>query len=188
MKTLLALLLVSVSMLSAHADTPLPADSLYQANIPLVTQNGDSTSLASLRGRVQLVSMIYTRCQMVCPMIVETMKMTALTLGEPASSKLGIVAVSFDPANDDVPTLRNYAARHRLNLTQWTLARADEKDVRTLAALLDIKYRQLPDGEFNHSTALVALDKEGRIVASTSVMGRVDPGFSAKLKALLDAN
>lgn len=187
MRFLSVLILCCTLASPAHAETPLPADSLYQAGMRLTDQNGKAMHLADLRGKVQLASMIYTRCQMVCPMIVETMKMTALALGTQTSNQLGLLAISFDSAHDDVSALRTYAVKHKLNLQDWTLAHADSKDVRTLAALLGIKYRQLPDGEFNHSTALVVLDKDGRLVARTDVMGRVDPALIAALRQQLEA-
>jgi protein SCO1/2 len=54
---------------------------------------------------------------------------------------------------------------------------AQRADTRRVAALLGLQYRQLPDGDFNHSSELVLLDADGRIVGRTSEMGRVDPDF-----------
>jgi len=57
--------------------------------------------------------------------------------------------------------------------------------VRKLAAVLGIQYRQLDDGEFNHSSALILLDGEGRISARTERIGTIDPAFvEAITKAL----
>jgi protein SCO1/2 len=43
-----------------------------------------------------------------------------------------------------------------------------------------VRYRQLADGEFNHTSALLLLDREGRIVARTEKIGSVaDPDFVA---------
>ena len=168
----------------AWAATALPADSLYHANIKLTDQNGRNFTLADRRGQVQVVSMLYTACPMVCPMIVDTLKMTHKAVGARGDAPQ-ILAVSFDPKRDDVATLRTFAAQRTLNLRHWTLARAEAGDVRTLAALLKLQYRQLPDGDFNHSSELIALDRDGRIVARTAVIGRVDPEFVNKLKSLL---
>ena len=73
------------------------------------------------------------------------------------------------------------AGRHRADLARWTFARVSEAGVRKLAAVLNIQYRQLPDGEFNHSTVISLLDSEGRIAAQTSQMMRLDPEFLARL-------
>lgn len=186
MRSLLLAAMVLLLCTTAWADNKLPTDSIYQANIQLTDLNNRSFPLAARRGQVQLVSMLYTSCPMVCPMIVDTLKMTRKAVTADTAGEPQILAVSFDPARDDVATLRTFAAKRNLNLKHWTLARADSGDVRTLAALLKLQYRQLPDGDFNHSSELIALDRDGRIVARTDIIGRVDPEFVSKLKALLD--
>jgi protein SCO1/2 len=161
----------------AFAATPLPADSVYQLNVTLTDQDGHAQLFAARRGQVQLVSMIYTSCTMVCPMIVDTMKLTRKAVAEPGRDKLALLAVSFDPERDSVDALRHYAAARKLDMRYWTLARTERKEARPLAALFGLQYRQLPDGDFNHSSELILLDPEGRIAARTTIIGRVDPAF-----------
>jgi protein SCO1/2 len=180
MKRLLPMLFVLLCAGVAHAASPLPSDSLYQLSVPLTDQDGHATPFAARRGTPQIVSMFYTSCTMVCPMIIDTMKATRRAAGEPAG--LHLLAVSFDPERDSVDALRRYAAAHKLDLRWWTLARTAPQDTRSLAALLGVQYRKLPDGEFNHSSALLLLDGEGRIVARTSVIGRTDPEFVAAVR------
>jgi protein SCO1/2 len=177
-----ALLLVGTA---AFAATPLPGDSVYQLNVQLTRQDGQGQTLAARRGRPQLVTMFYTTCTMVCPMIIDTIKLTRKALDEPLRDRLEVLAVSFDPARDDVATLRKYAATRKLDPRYWTLARAEPQTVLQLAALLGVQYRQLPDGEFNHSSTLILLDADGRIVARTDVIGRLDPQFVAAVRELL---
>ena len=57
--------------------------------------------------------------------------------------------------------------------------------VRQLAAVLDIQYRALPDGDFNHTSVLILLDGQGRIVARSEKMDGVDAEFVAAAKKLL---
>ncbi len=189
MKRLLPCLWVSLLLVcgSAFAATPLPRDSVYQLDVQLTSQDGQVQTLAARRGRPQLVTMFYTTCTMVCPMIIDTIKMTRKTLGEPARDQLDVLAVSFDPARDDVAALRKYADTRKLDTKHWTLARTEPQTVLQLAALLGVQYRQLPDGEFNHSSTLILLDAEGRIVARTDVIGRLDPQFVTAVRELLVA-
>ena len=179
-----ALLLVGTG---AFAATPLPGDSVYQLNVQLTRQDGQGQTLAARRGRPQLVTMFYTTCTMVCPMIIDTVKLTRKAIDEPARDQLDVLAVSFDPARDDVATLRKYADTRKLDPRHWTLARAEPQTVLQLAALLGVQYRQLPDGDFNHSSTLILLDADGRIVARTDVIGRLDPQFVAAVRELLVA-
>ncbi len=178
-------LLVLLALGTASAAAPLPGDSVYQLAVPLTSQDGKVQTLAARRGRPQLVTMFYTSCSMVCPMILDTVKMTRNALDAPARERLDVLAVTFDPARDDVATLRKYASARKLDSRWWTLARTEPKDVRRLAALLQLQYRQLPDGEFNHSSGLILLDADGRVVARTDVIGRLDPAFVDAVRKLL---
>lgn len=162
---------------SAHAAQPLPGDSVYQLPVQLTGQDGQSQMLSARRGRPQLVTMFYTSCKMVCPLIIDSLRLTRNALDPSIRSQIDLLAVSFDPARDDVATLRSYADKRKLDPRFWTLARAEPAQVRQLSGVLGLQYRQLPDGEFNHSSELILLDAEGRIAARTDVIGRLDPAF-----------
>jgi protein SCO1/2 len=177
MKRLLILLAVLLPCGVLHAARPLPGDSVYQLEVRLTDQDGHRQALSARRGRPQLVTMFYASCQMVCPMIIDSMRATREALDPVARAKLDLLAVSFDPARDSVAALHGYAAKRRLAAPAWTLARAEPVEVRQLASVLGLQYRQLPDGDFNHSSELILLDAEGRIVARTRHIGRVDPAF-----------
>ena len=182
MKRLLLTLLALLLAAPVQAASPLPSDSIYQLSVPLTDQDGHVAPLAAGRGTPRIVSMFYTSCTMVCPMIIDTMKATRRAAGEPAN--LALLAVSFDPGHDSVDVLRRYAAAHQLDLRYWTLARTRPEDTRSLAALLGVQYRQLPGGDFNHSSELLLLDADGRIVARSSIIGRTDPDFVAAVRKL----
>ena len=163
----------------------LPGDSVYQLAATLTNQDGHAAPWAARRGTPQIVSMFYSSCTMVCPMIIDTMKATRRAAGDPAA--LGLLAISFDPARDNTDALRRYAAAHRLDLRWWTLAHASPGDTRSIAALLGVQYRPLPDGDFNHSSVLLLLDADGRIVARSTIIGRTDPAFVAAVRQLAGA-
>jgi protein SCO1/2 len=173
------LLLVAGLLLAgaACAATPLPGDSIYNLPVQLTTQDGQAQMLSARRGRPQLVTMFYTRCQMVCPMIIDSLRLTRNALDPTVRSQVHLLAVSFDPANDDVATLRSYAAKRKLDTRVWTLARAAPAQVRQLSGVLGLQYRQLPDGEFNHGSELILLDVDGRIAARTTMIGKLAPAF-----------
>ena len=58
--------------------------------------------------------------------------------------------------------------------------------MRRTAAVLGVRYRKLANGEFNHSSVLILLDREGRVLARTEKLGAVpDPAFVAKVKSAL---
>jgi protein SCO1 len=183
MPVLAMLLLLGGSV--AWAATPLPGDSVYNLPMQLTGQDGRQQMLAERRGRPQLVTMFYTSCQMVCPMIIDSMRLTRNALDPAARAQIDLLAVSFDPVRDDVATLHTYAQKRKLDARIWTLARAEPAQVRQLSGVLGLQYRQLPDAEFNHSSELILLDADGRIAARTARIGKLDPAFVEAIRNLL---
>lgn len=164
---------------------PLPGDSVYQLQAPLVDQAGKASTLADGRGQVRVVSMFYTSCKFVCPLIIDTLRRTERELDPASRDRLRVLLVSLDPARDTPQALAQLASQRKVDTTRWTLARTDASHVRRLAAVLDIQYKQLADGEFSHSTSLVLLDGEGRILARTDRLGEADETFVAALREAL---
>ena len=182
-----ALLLLLLAITAPALAAELPGDSLYQLPITLVTQDGKSFQLPERRGKAQLVSMFYTSCQYVCPLIIDTMKKTQAALPAAERARLDVLLVSFDPERDTPQRLKEVFGQRKLDARSWTLARTDEHSVRKLAALLGVQYRALVNMDINHSTALVLLDADGRIVARSDKLGEVDHEFVEKMRTALAA-
>lgn len=165
----------------------LPGDSVYHLDIPLVDQDGNGSHLADRRGKPQLVSMFYTSCKFVCPLIIDSLRLTERSLDPAERERVDVLLVSFDPERDTPTQLKSVFDKRKLEHGRWTLARTEAQNVRKLAAALDIRYRALADGDISHASALVFLDAEGRIVARSNVLGAVDPDFVAAIRASLSA-
>lgn len=173
-----ALAFAASSLAAPKASGPLPGDSVYQLPLPLTDQDGRTTDWRANRGKPQLVSMFYTSCQYICPLIVDSGKAIERQLTPVQQKRIGIVLISMDPARDSPAALRSVVDQRKLDTQRWTLAAPPTADVRAVAGVLGIRYRQLADGEFNHTSALVLLDADGRVLARTEQMGgRPDPEF-----------
>ena len=175
---------IALSPLCAAAAPPLPGNSVYQLPAALVDQDGRSMDWSALRGGPVLVSMFYSSCEMVCPVIFETIAQTIKALPAPGRDRVRVLMVSFDPARDTVAVLKDTAQRHGCG-TNWTLVRASEADARRIAAVLGVQYRRLESGEFNHASTIELLDGEGRIARRSGLLGAVDPALVGALERQL---
>ena len=171
---LFALGALAVLPLAARAAAPVPGDSVYQVHASLVDQDGRSFELDAMRGTPVLVSMFYTSCDKVCPMIFETIHAELAAMPEADRRDVRVLMVSFDPARDSVEVLKKTAGQRNCD-ARWTLARCNEATARQVAAVLGIQYRRLSDGEYNHSTLVTLLDRDGRIAAKSAKLGGADP-------------
>ncbi len=167
-----------------HAQS-LPGDSVY--HLPAATQDADGHPVAwsSLRGQARVVSMFYTHCHLMCPLILENAKSVQKQLTPDERRRLGMVMVSLDPARDTPAAMREVAQRHRVP-DGWQFLTPADNDVRAIASVLDVRYRFREDGSINHTSVLVLLDAEGRVRARSEVNGAAaDPAFLIQIKALL---
>ena len=188
---LIAGLLLCLSALGADATAPppakpLPGNSTLRLPDRFVDQDGRAFTLAQRRGRPQLVAMFYSSCKYACPLLIDSGKGVEHVLTPAERGKLRILYISLDPARDQPKVLSALATQRKLDRARWTLATTDDAGVRRTAAVLGVRYRKLANGEFNHSSELILLDAEGRVVARTDKLGPVaDREFVAKVKAAL---
>lgn len=164
----------------------LPADSIYQLPVVLRDQEGRAIPMASLRGPVRIVTMFYTQCSFACPLSIDTMKALRAQLSPEQQQGLQMLLISLDPERDAVPALKKAMQQRELDSHYWTMTRAAREDVRKVAAVLGVQYRQLVDMEINHSSILTLIDGQGRVRARTNKTGEVDSDFLAVVKKVLD--
>ena len=175
--------LLALRVLSAVA-ADVPSDSVYQLKSPMVAQDGRAIGLDVYRGQPVLVTMFYASCQATCPLIIDTLRAVEKQLPADQLKKVRVLLVSIDPARDTPEALAATARERRIDSTRWTLAHADERTVRLVAAALGVQYRQLPGGEFSHATQISVLDGQGKIVAQSDQLGRADEKL---VKAIVQA-
>ena len=188
LRTLLACAFLAASSAGASptAPTPLPTESVYQLPVQLTDQHGHRFDWSRRRGTPQLVAMFYTSCKFTCPLIVDSGKAVEHALTPGQKRNLGILLISMDPKRDNPAALMAVVRKRSLDNARWSLTSPDLADVSSVAGVLGVRYRQLANGDFNHTSVLLLLDKEGRIVARTEKVGSVlDPDFVASVRALV---
>ncbi len=174
-----------MAMLAGPAVADYPDTSIYQLTPRITDQDGREQNLDTFRGHPVVITMFYGTCPHVCPLLISTIQKTEQALAPQDRAKLRVLMVSIDSENDTPQVLREVAERHHVDDARWKLTRASPGDVRKIAAVLGIRYRKLPNGEFNHSTVLTLLDREGVIRARTSRIPGVDEAF---LRAIRDVD
>lgn len=163
------------------ADTP--ADSIYRLKPALTDQASMALGLDHYRGAPVLISMFFASCGYVCPTLIRRIQYYESQLEPAQRARLRVLLVSFDTEHDTPEVLASLAKKHGADLRRWSFTRASAADVRKLAAVLSIQYRELPDGGFNHASVITLLDPEGRVLARSERPGAEDAGLRAALEA-----
>ena len=160
--------------------------SIYELDLDLRAQDGQTVELSVHQGHPVLVTMFYASCPQACPMLIQKMQAIEARLDPAVRDDLRVVMVSLDPERDDPAALTQLAARHGLD-ARWTLASVPDDQVRELSAVLGIRYRQLPNGEFNHSSVITLLDAEGRPLERLDGLEAQDEALIAALTGIGDS-
>jgi len=177
--------LVNMSTAQSSDGNLLPPNSVYNLQVPVEDQFGEITGLDRYKGQPVLITMFYASCPHVCPMLISTIKLTESKLSDEERADLRVLTISIDPKRDTPEKLRETIERHSVDATRWSMVRPDPGDLRTIAGVFGVKYKQLPDGEFSHTTRIVLLDREGTQVASSEQLGRPDTAFLEAIRTSL---
>lgn len=177
----LRMIALGLATLPAYALEPETAptanESVYQLYIKLQDQNAQTQPWSANKGRVRIVTLFYSSCPHTCPLTIESIKLLEAHLHALSRERLEVDLISLDPDRDTPEKLKALAKARNLDELRWHLYRTNAASVRQIAALLGVQYRQLPDGEFNHSSTLVLLDSKGRILAKSEQTGKEDQKF-----------
>ena len=181
----LMLSFVQPSIAQSLGSNTLPANSVYHLQVAVEDQFGEITGLDRYKGHPVLVTMFYTSCPHVCPMLISTIKIMESVLSDEERADLRVITISIDPERDTPGKLHETMERHSVRANRWSMVRSNPNDLRTIAGVFGIKYKQLPDGEFNHTTRITLLNREGTQVASTELIGGYDEAFLEAIKTSL---
>jgi len=203
MKTLATLLAIAAISAAAHAaDNARTADHDYDApttgtyTLPVIKPAADGTLLDSTgkpvrlaeltRGRITVMSFIYTRCAATkaCPYATGVLMQLDRASAENAAlaKELRLVSMSFDPANDTPERMAAYStlAAERPSAAPWhfvtTRSQAELQPILTAyGQAVDKKINPLdPTGPLNHTMRVFLIDRAGNIRNIYS-SGTLDP-------------
>jgi protein SCO1/2 len=162
---------------TAHAQAP-PAKGAHSFHVPrpgeqvpdfaFINQDGKQISLHQFRGKVLLLTLIYTRCPFpdFCPRVSSNFAAIDKTLPPAAATEL--LSISFDPEHDQPKRLRDYAfsVAHRhdaLLFRGWQFAVVRKSDLAKIADFFALTLK--PDGGLiTHNLSTAVIGPDSRIV------------------------
>jgi protein SCO1 len=136
------------------ADSPkAPAFALHDAA-------GNRVALAAQRGRVVLVTFLYTHCPDVCPLIADHLNQGLRDLG-PDRRDVRVLAISVDPKRDTASAVRAYARTHRL-VPQFRYLVGSERRLAPVWKAYKVAVNPGNLDSVDHTAYTVLIDSRGR--------------------------
>lgn len=132
----------------------------------VTTQAGERLALSDLRGKVVLLTFIYTRCPLpdFCPALDRKFAAVADRLSSVPgrAEQIRLLSVSFDPEHDTPATLAEHAAIQGARPPLWTFAVAEHDELRKVAEPLGLMYGPTKD-EIVHNRCIAVIGPDGRL-------------------------
>lgn len=149
--------------------TPSPGEDV--PDFAFTNQNGKPISLRQYRGKVLLLTFIYTRCPFpdFCPRVSNNFaEIYRQFATNPALSRTCLLSISFDPGHDTPKVLRDYAfsVAHTHDpalFSRWQFAAPSAADLPRVAAFFALTV-QSDNGTITHNLSTAVIGPDGKIV------------------------
>jgi cytochrome oxidase Cu insertion factor (SCO1/SenC/PrrC family) len=114
------------------------------ANIPLVNEHGQATSLGAFGGKIVVLASFLTSCQETCPLTTGAfLDMQRDVQSAGLGNKVVFIEASVDPGRDNPARLSAYA---RVTGANWPLLTGTPSNLASLWHFFHIYYQKVPEG------------------------------------------
>lgn len=130
----------------------------------LTTQDGGRLRLADLRGKVLLVSFVFTTCNGSCPATTHRMAAVQEELKRRGLEKeVRLLSISLDPKRDTPEILRGYMSLYDADPANWTFLTGAPDEVAKVVAAWGMWARPTANGQLDHPSRVFLVDRRGRV-------------------------
>jgi protein SCO1 len=152
----------------------VPASGDPVPNFALLNQSGKTIHLDQFKGKLVLLTFIYTRCQLAdfCPRMSHNFaEIDHALAADPALYKqTHLLSISFDPAYDTPKVLRSYGGAYTGNYTNerflhWDFAAPAEKDLPAVTQFFNVGVTPGDSKSLTHSLSTILIGKDGKIIS-----------------------
>jgi len=151
---------------------PTPGDVV--PDFALLNQSGKTIRLGQFKGKVLVMTFVYTRCPLAdyCPRM--SRNFAAIDKDLSGDKKLyaqtHLLSVSFDPTYDTPKVLKSYGEAYTGRYTQetfshWDFAAPQAAEMQKMEEFFDLGVTPGENGTLQHSLSTLVIGKDGRVTA-----------------------
>lgn len=131
------------------------------ANFTLTDQSGHRFRFADVRGKILVVTFVYTQCPDVCPLLSAKFASIQRSLDEQNQPDYLLLSVTTDPTNDVPKHLDAYAKLFKARPSHWLFLTGPQKTLANVWKNFGVVVRKSPNGEIQHTSLTTVIDRNG---------------------------
>ncbi|QOR68830.1 SCO family protein [Cytobacillus suaedae] len=172
-KVFIILLLIIITMACSTSKEEIEQSfpmALEVQEFEAVGQDGETVSLADLKGKVWVASTIFTNCDTVCSPMTANMAKLQQKLNE-ENVEATLVSFSIDPERDTADVLRDFANVYDADFSYWHfLSGYSQEEIETFINKSFMSPAAQLEGsdQFMHSTSIFLVSESGTVVQQYS--------------------
>lgn len=133
------------------------------APFTLTAQDERRLSLQDLRGKVVVLTFIYTTCTDTCPLLTAKMASLQPRLGPDFGRRVFFVSVTVDPGRDTPGVLKGYGTAHGAKFDGWAFVTGPPAEIREMAKRYGVYFKKTARGGVDHTFLTSVIDQRGML-------------------------
>ena len=166
-----ALIVGSLLPSRAFAHIPIPPKSpseigrrTVETAVPdfkLTDQDGKAFRFSSARGKLVLVTFIFTTCPDVCPLLTANFAAIQRAVDEKKFKNYLLLSITTDPERDTPATMKDYAQRFKADLRHWAFLTGTRSELTQVWKAFGVNVVKNESGQVQHTTFTTLVDRRG---------------------------
>lgn len=126
----------------------------------LTDQDGRLFQFASARGKLILVTFIFTTCPDVCPLLTAKFAAIQRALEEKKTKGVLLLSISTDPERDSTAALKDYAQRFKADLKSWSFLTGSRQELAKVWKIFGVNVTRTESGDVQHTGLTTLIDRQ----------------------------
>ena len=127
----------------------------------LTDHEGRRVRMSDQRGKIVLLTFLYTQCPDVCPLIADNLNAALLELEPAVRDDVRVLAVSVDPKRDTPATVRGYMKVHRL-VPEFRYLIGSERELTKVWRKYEVQAVARDPELVDHTAYTLLIDRQGK--------------------------
>ena len=128
----------------------------------LTDQDGRPFQFAAARGKVVLVTFVFTTCPDVCPLFTANFAGIQRRLDEQKITDYLLLTITTDPERDNTAVLKEYAGRFKAGFKRWSFVTGTRAELSKVWKFFGVNVVKTDSGQVQHTSFTTLVDRQGR--------------------------